>query len=390
MARAWVCGVIWALAVGAGCTTQVGPSGGPAGAGSSGAGAMNKAAQSFPVQVEAVTARTLGFAGRAVGTLEPFERVQVTARVTGVVDAVRFREGDVVSKGQVLVEIDTARYALAARAAQARLERAKAALAEADAGLARREAADRASPGLIKGEELETWRGRVATTRADVAVAQVELERAALDQRDATVRAPIDGILETRDARTGQFAQPGTLVATLLRRDPLLLRFALPEAEAGPLSPGGTVTFRVSGLVGERAATIRHVAGTADPQTRMVPVVAEVAGDAVDAAALVAGAFAEVDVPLGAPRTANVIPQSAMRASERGFLAFVVEGDVARERILTLGQRTPEGGVEISDGLKVGERLVIRGAEALRDGASVRVVEAPRASPEAPAPESRP
>jgi multidrug efflux system membrane fusion protein len=122
----------------------------------------------------------------------------------------------------------------------------------------------------------------------------------------------------------------------------------------------------------------------------MVPVVAEVAGDAVDAAALVAGAFAEVDVPLGAPRTANVIPQSAMRASERGFLAFVVEGDVARERILTLGQRTPEGGVEISDGLKVGERLVIRGAEALREGASVRVVEAPRASPEAPAPESRP
>jgi multidrug efflux system membrane fusion protein len=351
---------------------------------------MNKAAQSFPVQVDAVTARTLGFAGRAVGTLEPFERVQVTARVTGVVDAVRFREGDVVSRGQVLVEIDTARYALAARAAQARLERARAALAEADAGLARREAADRASPGLIKGEELETWRGRVATTRADVAVAQVELERAALDQRDATVRAPIDGILETRDARTGQFAQPGTLVATLLRRDPLLLRFALPEAEAGPLSPGGTVTFRVSGLVGERAATIRHVAGTADPQTRMVPVVAEVAGDAVDAAALVAGAFAEVDVPLGAPRTANVIPQSAMRASERGFLAFVVEGDVARERILTLGQRTPEGGVEISDGLKVGERLVIRGAEALREGASVRVVEAPRASPEAPAPESRP
>jgi hypothetical protein len=51
MARAWVCGVIWALAVGAGCTTQVGPSGGPPGAGSGGAGAMNKAAQSCPVQV---------------------------------------------------------------------------------------------------------------------------------------------------------------------------------------------------------------------------------------------------------------------------------------------------------------------------------------------------
>jgi multidrug efflux pump subunit AcrA (membrane-fusion protein) len=68
-----------------------------------------------------------------------------------------------------------------------------------------------------------------------------------------------------------------------------------------------------------------------------------------------------------------VIPQTAVRPSERGFLAYVVEGDVARERELTLGLRTADGRVEVRSGVKPGEKLVIRGAEALQDGAKVRV-----------------
>jgi multidrug efflux system membrane fusion protein len=350
---------------------------------------MAKAAQSFPVEVTAITSRTLGFSGRAVGTLEPFERVQVTARVAGAVDAVRFREGDRVSRGDALVEVDTARFALVARSAKARVDRARATLAEAETGLARREAAEKASPGLVKGEELETWRSRVLTARADVAVAEVDVDRALLDQRDAVVRAPMDGVVETRDVRTGQYAQAGTLVATLLRREPLLLRFALPEAETGTLRSGAQVRFSVAGAPGGRLATVRHIAGTADPQTRMVPIVADVAPGAEGDAPLVAGAFAEVDVPLGAEREATVIPQSAMRTSEKGFLAYVVEGELARERILTLGQRTDDGAVEVKSGLTLGERLVVRGAEALREGASVRVVEA-RAPGGVVAPESRP
>lgn len=373
------------LLVTGGCKDASGP---PAG-GSGAPGAMGKAAQSFPVEVTTVASRTLGFSGRAVGTLEPFERVQVTARVAGAVDAVRFREGDRVSRGDVLVEVDTARFALVARSAKARVDRARAALGEAETGLARREAAEKASPGLVKGEELETWRSRVLTARADVAVAEVDVDRALLDQRDAAIRAPMDGVVETRDVRTGQYAQAGTLVATLLRREPLLLRFALPEAETGTLRPGGQVRFSVAGAVGGRLATVRHIAGTADPQTRMVPIVADVAPGAEGETPLVAGAFAEVDVPLGAERAATVIPQSAMRASEKGFLAYVVDGEVARERILTLGQRTADGAVEVKSGLTLGERLVVRGAEALREGASVRVVEG-RAPGGAVAPESRP
>ncbi len=67
------------------------------------------------------------------------------------------------------------------------------------------------------------------------------------------------------------------------------------------------------------------------------------------------------------------LQQIAVRPSERGFLAFVVIEGLARERILTLGMRTAEGLEAIRSGLQPGEALVVRGAEALYDGATVKV-----------------
>jgi multidrug efflux system membrane fusion protein len=76
---------------------------------------------------------------------------------------------------------------------------------------------------------------------------------------------------------------------------------------------------------------------------------------------------------VGTARRAPVIPQTAVRPSERGFLAYVVEDGTARERVLQLGLRTAGGDVEVRSGLAAGERVVVRGAEALRDGVKVRV-----------------
>lgn len=94
-------------------------------------------------------------------------------------------------------------------------------------------------------------------------------------------------------------------------------------------------------------------------------------------------------VPVGGPSQAPVIPQTAIRPSEKGFLAFVVEDGKARERVLTLGLRTSEGLVEVRGGLKAGEELVIRGAEALRDGLPVAVSPAGAAPAAAPRAEAR-
>ena len=325
----------------------------------------------FPVEVEAVPAEPVEYMVEAVGSVEAFERVEVTARTAGVVERVRFEEGMRVGTEQPLVEIEPERYRLAADAARAALGQAEAELAEAQAGLARRQSVNARNPDLVRAEEVDAWRTRVAAATASVEREKTEHELAQLNLRYAYLRAPVPGVIETRTVQTGQYVQPGTVIATLLRRDPLLLRFDVPEIEARQLAPDMRATFRVRDSDADFSAAISHVAAAADSSSRMVRVTARV--DGPGAGDLRPGAFAEVRVPIGATASAPVVPESAIRPSERGFLAYVVEGERAVERVLTLGLRTADGRVEVRTGLAPGEQLVVRGAEALRDGAKVKL-----------------
>ncbi len=325
----------------------------------------------YPVETRPVASRAVEFEVNAVGSVAAFERVRVTARVAGVVEKVRFREGDVAKDGQVLVEIEPARFATAVDAAKATLERAEAGEAEAKAGLARRQQALEASPGLITGEELETWKTKMAVAGAEAAQARAALEQAQLNLHDAYLRAPIAGSIQTRTVETGQYLTPGDVVGTLVRREPLLLRFQLPEADAHRISRGMTARFRVATDQVEHSAKITHIADVADSSTRMVAATAEVSG-ANDA--LRPGAFANVTITVGEQKAAVLVPESAIRPSEKGFLCFVVEDGKAAERVVELGMRTGDGLVEARNGIDAGEQLVVRGVEPLKDGAVVRVV----------------
>ncbi|WAM22914.1 efflux RND transporter periplasmic adaptor subunit [Myxococcus sp. NMCA1] len=373
MRRAGTLGLaVAALALGVGCKKDAQSAQG--GAAPAGGG---RAAIQFPVEVAPVESRDVEYVVDAVGSVEAFERVQITARVPGAVERVLFAEGQSVKKGAVLAEIEPARYAIAVRSAEATLARARATLVEAEAGAKRRTAVNEVSPGLLPAEQLETFEARARTAEADVAAAKALLDQAQLNQRDAYVRAPMDGVLQTRTVQTGQYVQPGIVLATLLRREPLLLRFTVPAADVSRIQPGMTARFSVQAAGGGSfTAKITHVAAAADDASRMVPVTAEVTGE--DAERLRPGAFATVAVPVDTRGGSPVIPQTAVRASERGFLAYVVEGNKARERVLELGLRTADGRVEVRDGVKPGEMLVVRGGEALRDGANVRVAEGPK------------
>lgn len=354
-----------------------GPEGGGRGS------AFDRSKISFPVETQSVALRSLIYTVNAVGSVDAFEKVQVTARVSGVVDRVLFSEGNFAKVGQVLVEIEPERYNLAVEAAQASYEKSVASLADAEAGLKRRIAVTDQNPGLIPGEEVETWRTRVAVAKSDVAQAKAALNQAKLNLHDAYVRAPFSGILQTRTVQTGEYVQTGTVLATLVRRDPLLLRFKVPERDAARLKPGMKAEFRVRNSETLFASKIVHVAESADDTTRLVAVTAEVV-PAPDES-LRPGTFAEIIIPVSSERTAPVIPQTAIRPSDRGFIAFVVENDAAVERILQLGMRTADGQVEVLSGLKPGEKLVVRGAEALRGGALVK--ESAQGAPETRTPD---
>jgi len=329
---------------------------------------------SFPVEVEKVGVQSLIFSVNAVGAVEAFEKVQVTSRVAGIVDKVMFSEGSYVNPGDALVEIEPERYTLTVESAQATYDRALASKADAEAGLKRREAVSVQNPGLIPGEELETWRTKVRLAAADVAQTQAALNQAKLNLRDAYVRAPFGGAVQTRTVQTGQYVQVGTVLATLVRRDPLLLRFRVPEKDAAQLRSGMVAEFKVRDNPKAYSAVLTHIAASADEASRMVEVTGQVRESSDPT--LRPGSFVELTIPVSKPRQAPVIRQTAIRPSERGFIAFVVEDDTAKERILTIGMRTIDGQAEVLSGLEVGESLVVRGAESLQNGFPVRVVPA--------------
>ncbi|HWN69701.1 MAG TPA: biotin/lipoyl-binding protein, partial [Haliangium sp.] len=174
--------VVTAAAAGCGKDEEAGAAPGAAGPGG------KRPPRAFPVEVEPVEARDVEYTVPGVGSIAAFEEVKVTARVAGVVEKVQFVEGQQVKKNQILATIEPARYQLAVSAARAALEKAEAAKADAEAGQARRERASEQNPGLVPGEELETWRTRARTTAAEVSAARVALQKAQLDLREAYVR----------------------------------------------------------------------------------------------------------------------------------------------------------------------------------------------------------
>jgi RND family efflux transporter MFP subunit len=323
-----------------------------------------------------VQSKALDYIVTAPGTLDAFEHVQVTARVAGAVDRVAFSEGQQVKKGDVLVVIDSERYQLAVNSAKAALAKTQAAQSDSEAMVARREGASESHPGLIMGEELATYRTKVLTAKADTQVAQEALKTAEVNLRDAFVRAPMAGLIQTRTVETGQYVQAGYTMATLLRNDPMLLRFNVEPADAPRIKQGMTASFTMRETQRTFRAKITLTAGSADATTHLVPVTAEVTDDE-HRYWLRPGSFCDVTVDVGGTRESPVVPRTAVRATDHGYVAYVVDGDTAHERALTLGMNTKDGWVEVRSGLKATERLVVQGAQPLVEGSKVRVEKTP-------------
>jgi RND family efflux transporter MFP subunit len=340
------------------------PAGGKGGKGARGA-------LTFTVDVLPVESKRVDYLVLAPGTIDAFERVQVTARVAGVVDRVLFTEGQEVKKGKALVVIDAERYSLSVAQAKAALDKAKALQSDAEAQIARREAATTDHPGLITGEEIATIKTKGITAKADSEVAAQAVRTAQVNLRDSTVSAPIAGVIQTRTVETGQYVQAGYVMATLLRSDPMLLHFQVEPDDAPRLKPGMLATFRMRETDRTFTAKISLVSGAADIVTHMIGVTGEVL-ETEHKFWLRPGSFCDVSVNVGASRDAPLIPRSAARATDHGYVAFVIENDVAKERPLNLGMSTKDGWVEVRSGLKAGEMLVVRGAEPLSTGAHVK------------------
>ncbi|MBK7397734.1 MAG: HlyD family efflux transporter periplasmic adaptor subunit [Myxococcales bacterium] len=152
-------------------------------------------------------------------------------------------------------------------------------LADAEAMVARREKASAEHPGLIPAEELATYKTKVLTAKADLMSANESLKVAQINLRDAYVRAPMAGVMQTRTVETGQYVGTGILMATLLRQDPMLLRFPVEPKDAPRLKPDMIANFMIRETARVYRARITLVSAAADPTTHTFGVTGEVLED---------------------------------------------------------------------------------------------------------------
>ncbi len=293
-----------------------------------------------------------------VGTIRSYESIDVSARVTEVVEEVEFTDGQTVKKGQPLVKLSSAEDA-------ARLAAARAQLAEHERELARlRQLVADGAVSSVLVEERETL--------SELARRQIQEVEARL--ADRLITAPFGGVLGLRNISAGALISPGTVIATLDQIDQVRLDFSVPEVFLTEVETGRVVRARSAAYPGRVfEGRVAQVSSRVDPATRAVVVRADIdnADHALHPGMLLTATLSR------APRRAPAVPERALAPVYRQVYVFVVtgqEGDLRVERrAIETGLRKP-GYVEVTAGLKAGETLVTDGYMGLSDGSKVEIV----------------
>jgi multidrug efflux system membrane fusion protein len=347
------------------------------------------------VLVSPVERRDLTYSVNTVGTLEPERQTSIAAGIPGVVDKVGFKEGDrwteedLARPDRFLVLIDQEKYRAALQLAAANEKRANENLKRTGAKLLlARDLVDRASRlgerQAISQEERTKWEHELnvalaenAAAAAELAAAEAAHRLAQLDLTKSVVRPPYAGQINQRRVAEGDYLKDETIIATIADISRLRLVTWVPEMAAARVGIGDMIEFELAALPQNKfQARVFYLSTVADPQTHMFECKAEVMNPDAE---MKPGLFARVQITTDQHKSASVIPEVCVRASERGFVAFVPElkmnSDgksmwIASSRQLELGLRRP-GFVEVLAGVRPGEQVVTRGAEALEDGTPI-------------------
>ncbi|MCS0592522.1 efflux RND transporter periplasmic adaptor subunit [Massilia norwichensis] len=293
---------------------------------------------------------------------------------------VRVNVGDVVKKGEVLAVFD-------ADVVNADLAQAKAALQEAEANAAAAQAdAGRAralkSSGALSEQQVTQYITAERTAAARVAAARATLSQQQLRLKYTQVVAPDSGIISARNATVGAVAGVGTELFRMIRQGRLEWRAEITAAELPRMKPG--LKAQVKAASGTTVnGTVRTVAPTVDPQSRVALVYVDLPPSLSSNAPLKAGMFAGGEFALG-ESGALTVPQQAVVVRDGFSYVFRLNQDNRVSQVkVTTGRRLGER-VEVTAGLPADVLVVTSGAGFLNDGDLVKNVATPAAQPATP------
>ena len=326
----------------------------------------------------------------ALGTVTPLESVTVQSQVSGVLQALYFKEGQTVHRGQLLAQIDPRPFEI--QLAQARAQEAKdaALLANAETDLQRYQTLY--AQNSISEQQLATQQSLVRQTQAALAGDRAQIANARLQIGYSRITAPISGRAGLRQVNPGNLVQSGTANAnglvSIARMQPISVIFSIPENRLAEVwqdyRSGKTLPVTAYNRDMQRPlaqGVLSAIDNAIDPSTGTVKLRARFAN--ADEA-LFPDQFVNVRLRIKTLKNVVVVPASAVQQGARGPFVFVVTkpADTVTTRNVTLGPALDDR-VAVLQGLAVGELVVSDGGEKLKDGQKVRLL-APQGSGKAP------
>ena len=332
---------------------------------------------SGPITVKAVPAvmKPMPVLIEAVGTVEAEHSVQVRAQVSGVLQAVQFKEGDKVKAGQLLFQIDPRTFQAQYNQALAQLARDKAQLENA------RAQQERLEP-LLKREYITRQEYDVAVTSAKSLEATVQADQAAAEAARiqlefARIRAPISGRTGTLSIKPGNLvpgAGTGTPLVTINTMDPILVTFSIPERQLEDIRKFDK-QMRIEILPDRNAPAVSEgklvfIDNTVTPQTGTVLLKTRVPNAAE---AIWPGQFVNVRIVLTIDPEAIVVPEAAVQPGQDGSFVYLIDEN-SRVKVQPVKvSRQIAGEVVIAEGLKAGERVITEIPQSLTPGGQVQI-----------------
>jgi len=348
---------------------------------------QNPAAAAVPVNTYTVNEESVTGTDTYPGAVVPLKEVELRPQVAGYITNIYVRDGQRVTKGQRLYEIDRSRYQATYQQAQANLQSAKANLARVQKDLERYERL--AEQEAIARQQVDYARTDVQTAQAQVASAEAQVSGAATEVGYATITAPFDGTIGISQVRVGAQVSPGQpLLNTISSTDPIAVDFVINEQEIGRFNQ------LTQGQQTDSLFTILLNNQTVYPYPGKIVAIDRAIGRQTGTTTvrlqfpnqdrtLVPGMTVDVRVLNQDIGEQLVIPYRAVTEQLGEYFVYVVQGDSAVQQNVTLGTRFGQN-VVVREGLEQGKTIVLEGIQRLRQGAKVQVG-APQAQPAAAA-----
>lgn len=305
--------------------------------------------------------------------INAYEKVDIVARVSGILEKKHFTEGALVKKGDLLYTIEPDIYQAKLDTAQAVLEKAHSSLIKATKDWERAKVLKKTN--AISPKEIDFYMTEYTNAKAELSNAKANLKQAQLEFDYTAVKAPISGIAGIKKQDVGDYIDADSesaFLTTITNTNPLHVEFSIPKNDvqrylAQIKNPQTVIKLLDNNNPSEQNGTIDFISPEIDHNTNSLLVRAKIKNDNNS---FLAGGFVKISIEGLIAKNTAVIPEEAILQTPNGAMVYVVENGTAKMRPVKTDILTKEG-VIVKSGLKEGDKIITNNLPKIRPGAKV-------------------